>query len=130
MRIREKMLDDLLEAESQADPHAWSAPFCAHCWIALGPWGVIAITWNAWLAAWVVPLAYLLVWEGTQLVIAWRRGKFTYFLVWDSICDTVAVAFGCYAAASARHGIYLDAMLYWCASLIVCVIGWVRRANR
>lgn len=124
------MLDDLLEAESQDDPHHWSATFGAHCWIALGPWGVIAIQWDVWTAAWVVPLAYLLIWEGAQLALSWRAGRFSGALVWDSVCDTTAVAFACYAAASARHGAYADSIACWCASLVVCVIGYVRRANR
>lgn len=116
---------DLLVGESQKSPHHWSATFGGHAWIALGPWGIIAIGWDMWTAAWVTPLLYLVFWEGLQFALTKKR---TCPLVWDGLLDTVAVAFGCYAATLVGHGHQLAAIWCWGASVGVMATGWRVRA--
>lgn len=107
--------------ESQADPYSWSAAFGGHAWVALGPWGLVAIAFDMWTAAWVVPLAYLVLWEGLQWIMAPRR---TPALAWDCILDTCAVAFGCLAAALLGNGYQIEAIACWGASVGVMATGW------
>lgn len=119
------MFRDLFVGEAQRDPHHWSATFSGHAWLLLGPWGVIAIGWDMWTAAWVVPVLYGLLWELPQYLTAKRQ---TRALAWDCVCDTVAVAFGCYAAAALGNGQKMLAMSCWASTVIVMLIGWrVRR---
>lgn len=117
---------DILIPESQADPHHWGATAGAHCWIALGPWGVIAIGWDQWTAAWVTPIIYFLLIEAYQLT----RFARTRHLIWDSILDTVMIAFGGYAAACLGNDMKLAAVACWGASIVVMAVGWQVRANR
>lgn len=121
MANKSGMLDDLLVGESQGDAHAWAATFSGHAWIALGPWGLIAIGWNMWVAALVTPILYLILWEGLQWALAKRR---TWPLFFDSILDTVAVAFGCYAATLLGNDQQLAAVACWGASVGVMATGW------
>lgn len=121
MANKPRMLGDLLVGESQADPHTWAATFSGHAWIALGPWGLIAIGWNMWASAVITPILYFICWEGLQWTLAKRR---TWPVFFDSILDTVAVAFGCYAAALLGHGHQLAAIWCWGASVGVMATGW------
>ncbi|MFH5773614.1 hypothetical protein ACHFJ0_05130 [Paracoccus sp. NGMCC 1.201697] len=122
------MIRRLLTPESQKDPYSWASAFGAHYWIALGPWGVIAIGWTQWTAAWVVPLLYLVCWEGLQLYL---QKRVTRALVWDSILDTTGVALACYSAACLGNDLKLSAVSCWGASLIVAAVGWrVREARK
>lgn len=121
------MIGDLLTPEAQREPHPWAATFGAHCWLALGPWGAIAIGWSMWTAAWVVPLLYLLLWEGYQL---YRQGHVTRALIWDSLLDTTGIAFGCYAAACVGNGLRFESLICWSASLVVMAVGWRVREAR
>ena len=115
----------LRSPEAQRDPHHWAATFGGHAWIALGPWGIIAIGWDMWLAAWVTPLLYFVVWEGLQWALTKRRSCPLFF---DSILDTVAVAFGCYAATLLGNDQQLAAVACWGASVGVMATGWRVRA--
>lgn len=111
--------------EAQKEPHYWGATFSGHSWLALGPWGAAAIIFDRWTAAWLVPLCYLILWEGLQLLLAERRTRYLY---WDAVTDTVAVAFGCYAAAMYGDGMLLEALGAWSASIVVIAVGMeVRR---
>lgn len=114
-------LPTLLDADSQDDPHHWSATFSGHAWIGLGPWGLVAIYIDMWTAAWLVPLMYLICWEGLQFYIAKRRA---WALFWDCLLDAVAVAFGCYAAACVGNGLQIPAIMCWGASIGVILSGW------
>lgn len=122
------MIGELLEPDAQKDPHHWASTFGGHAWIGLGPWGIVAVTIDMWTAAWVVPLVYLICWEGLQWYLAKERTK---ALFWDCILDATAVAFGCMAATLACHGVKLDDNTYrmmavacWAASVGVAVTGW------
>lgn len=119
-------LRDILTPESQADPHHWASTAWAHCWFAMGPWGVIAIGWTMWTASWVVPILYLMAIEGYQL----SRVDRTKHLIWDSVLDTVMVAMGCYSAACLGNDMKLAAVACWGASLIVAGVGYGKRARR
>lgn len=115
------MLDDLLDPEAQSDPHHWGATFCAHAWLALGPWGALAILIDQWTAAWIIPLAYLVGWEGYQWYAADKK---RIAMAWDAVLDTAAIAFGCYAAACLGNGLRIEAVICWCASMLVAAVGW------
>lgn len=114
-------MTDILTPEAQKDPHYWAATFGGHAWIGLGPWGVFALTFDMWTAAWLTPLLYLIVWEGIQLSLA---KKVTPGLVWDSVLDTVGVAFACYAATLLGNDYQFAAVVCWGASVGVIVTGW------
>ena len=118
------MIRRLLTPEAQRDPYTWCAVYSAHCWLALGPFGAIAIGWDVWTAAWVTPLLYLTLWEGLQLFLV-RRVRLA--LLWDALADTTAVALACHAAACTRHGMYYIAFWCWCASVAVMFAGWMTR---
>lgn len=122
--------DWLEQPEAQSDPHYWAATFGGHCWIILGLWGVLAACLGIWIAAWLAPALYLILWEGTQITLAVRDGRLTHGLVWDAILDSVAVAFGCYAASCLASGEYIASGLTWGASVIVAGIGVRRRYAR
>lgn len=111
-------------AESQDNPHHWAATFAGHCYLMMGPWGIVAIGTDKWTAAWVVPLLYLLVWEGTQWILSENKTK---QLAWDCILDTVAVAFGCYAAALGTAGYMIEGIMCWGASIGVAASGYCKR---
>lgn len=121
------MLDDLLRPEAHKDPYQWATAFAGHYWIALGPWGVIAIGWTQWQAAVAVPVLYLLLWEGYQL---YRAQRITRALVWDSLLDTTGVAMACLSAASLGNDLKLTAVSCWVSSVIVAVVGWRVRSSR
>lgn len=116
----------ILTPESQADPHHWAATFGGHFWLAMGPWGVLAIGLDQWTAAWLVPMLYFLTVEGYQL----SRYERTRHLIWDSILDTVGVAMGCYAAACLGNDMRLEAVSCWGASVIVAGVGYRVRERR
>ena len=117
-----EMLRQMLRTpEAQQDGYSWAATFGGHAWIAIGPWGILALALDMWTAAWLTPLLYLIVWEGAQFVLSPRR---TCPMVWDGILDAVAVAFGCYAAALLGHGYQLAAVWCWGASVGVMATGW------
>lgn len=121
------IIDEILEPESQDNPHHWAATFGGHAWIALGPWGLLAIAYDKWTAAWLTPILYFLCWEGLQWVIAKRRTKAVF---WDCVLDTIAVAFGCYAATLTGYGHQMPAVACWAASVGVMVTGWQVRVGR
>ncbi|WP_265500040.1 hypothetical protein [Paracoccus beibuensis] len=112
--------DMLRTPEAQADGYSWSATFGGHASVALGPWGIIAIVLDMWTAAWLTPLLYFVFWEGMQWALSPRR---TCPLLWDGILDTVAVAFGCYAAALLGHDHQFAAVMCWGASIGVMATG-------
>lgn len=111
----------LLTPEAQADPHYWAATFGGHFWIILGPWGIVAIALDMWTAAVIIPLAYLIGWEGLQL---YRAKKRTFAIVMDCICDAVAATLACISAASLGNGMPVTAMCAWSASLAISAVGW------
>lgn len=114
-------MTDILTPEAQKDPHYWAATFGGHFWIILGPWGIVAIALDMWTAAIIVPLIYALGWEGLQL---YRAEKRTFAIVMDSICDAVAVALSCIAAAALGNGMQVTAMCAWSASVMIAAVGW------
>lgn len=111
--------------EAQSDPHYWAATFGGHVYIALLPWGIVAIGWDMWTAAVVVSLAYFVLWEGAQFYFAPRR---SWALFWDCVLDAVAVAFGCHAAAALGSGMKELAVMSLVASLAVVSAGVVKRS--
>lgn len=114
-------LKELLQTpEAQRDPHYWASVYGGHAYIALGPWGIIAIGLDMWTAAWLTPLLYFIVWEGAQWAILKKR---TCPLLWDGILDTVSVAFACYAASLLGHGYQLASVWCWGASVGVMLTG-------
>lgn len=115
------MIDELLKPEAQRDPHHWAATFGGHCWIAIGPWGVIAMTWDMWTAAWVTPVLYFILWEGLQMALS---RKVTFVLFWDCVLDATAVAFACYGAALLGNDYQYSAVACWGASVGVMATGW------
>lgn len=120
------IIRDLLTPEAQRNPHHWSAAAAAHCWLGLGIWGGIAVIWDRWTGVMFAPLLYLMLIEGVQLALVTKR---TRHILWDSILDTVAVAFGCIAAAFVGDQNLNGAMAAWGASIVVIVVGWrVRNA--
>ena len=115
------MFRELLRGESQNNPHAWSATLLGHCWIGVGLWGAIAIILDRWTAVYLAPLAYLLLWEGLQLMLA---DRVTARLLWDGILDSVSVTLGCIAAAYLGDGYILTSMWAWSGSVVVTAVGW------
>lgn len=118
------IIRDLLTPEAQRNGHHWSATAAAHCWLGLGIWGGIAVIWDRWTGVFWAPVLYFLLIEGAQLILAPQR---TRHLVWDSILDAVAVAFGCIAAACVGDQNLNGAMAAWGASIAVIAVGWVVR---
>ena len=121
MSILEPVRDMLGSPESQKDPHYWAATFGGHAHIALLPWGIVALWFDMWTAAWVIPVLYFFVWEGMQFILSEKKTK---DMAWDGVLDSVAVAFGCYAAACLGNGMQLEAVFCWAASIGVMATGW------
>lgn len=116
------VLKDLFYApEGQKDPYTSAAVYLAHCYIMLGAWGVFAIGWDVWAATILVPVAYGLLWELPQFLIAEKQTK---ALAWDCVFDTTAVAFGCYAAALLKTSYMHQALWAWVASVFVAWIAY------
>lgn len=118
------ILRDLLTPEAQRDGHHWSATAAGHCWLGIGIWGGLAVIFDRWTGAVLAPMLYFLMIEGMQLAFAKERSR---RLVWDSVLDTVAVAFGCIAGACTRDGNLNGAMAAWGASIAVIAAGWIVR---
>ena len=110
--------------ESQRSPHAWSATAAAHAYLGMGLWGGFAVLLDRWSAVYIAPLAYLILIECIQLLLA---SKIKRSLVWDSCLDTVVFTFGCIAAAYLRDGNINMAMAAWAASMAVIAAGWMVR---
>jgi hypothetical protein len=111
--------------ESQDDSYSWAATFGGHAWIALGPWGLVALAWDTWTATLVTPLLYLVFWEGAQFYFATNR---TRELAWDCILDAVAFAFACCSAAFLADRMLIETVACWGASVGVMGAGWRKRA--
>lgn len=85
--------------------------------MALGPWGVIAITWDMWLAAIVTPPLYLVCW------LALRRGTH----VVDCLMDASAVTLACLSAALLGNDYQFAAVGAWACSVGIMATGWAAR---
>lgn len=118
------IIRDLLTPEAQRDGHHWATTAAAHCWLGLGLWGGIAVIFDRWTGVVAAPILYLVLIEAVQLAMVNRRPR---HLLWDSVLDTVAVTFGCIAAACVGDGNLNGAMAAWMASLGVILAGWVVR---
>lgn len=120
------IIRDLLTPEAQRNGHHWASATAGHCWIGLGIWGGLAVIFDRWTGAILAPLLYLLLVEVVQLALLPKR---TRHILWDSVLDTVAVAFGCIAGACVGDGNLNGAMGAWGASMAVIGAGWwVRNA--
>lgn len=92
------MIDLILEMwrtpEAQADAYTWAAALFGH--FAIGVLGTAVIGWllGAWRGAWFVSLAFLVFWEGGQIL--YHNGELL-----DGLVDAVAVAAGAFMAAGA-----------------------------
>ena len=118
------IIRELLTPESHRDGYTWAVVAAAHCWLGLGIWGGIAVIWDRWTGVYAAPVVYFLLVEAVQLVLTASR---TRQIVWDSILDTVSVAFGCVAAAFVGDGNLNGAMAAWGASMGVIAVGWMVR---
>lgn len=110
--------------ESQDDPYAWSATFGGHAWIALGPWGLMAIATDKLTATCVVPVLYFLIWEMGQFYFAQHKSR---ALFWDCVLDSVGVSFACVAAYYVGTDNMNMAIFAWGASVGVMGTGWRAR---
>lgn len=118
-------LKELLRSpEAQREPHYWASVYGGHAYLALGPWGILAIYSNMWTAAWVVPVLYLMLWELPQFLLSDAQSS---KLAWDCLLDTVAVAFSCYAATFLGSRDLNMATLCWGASVGVMIVGVRKR---
>lgn len=103
--------------ESQKDPHYWAATLAGHAWIGLFLWGLVAIATDKTTATYVVPIAYVLLWEAPQFYFARRRNK---ELAWDCVLDATAVALACFMAYSS--GITNMYVPFWACIAVMCII--------
>lgn len=121
------LLRELMRAESQRDGHTWASVAAAHAWLGMGLWGGLAVIFDRWTAVYLAPLAYLMLIEGVQTVIAPHVKR---HLLWDSLLDTVAFTFGCISAAHLRSAELEMSMYAWAASIAVIAAGWWVRDRR
>lgn len=125
---------DLLRAmfatpEAQSDPYAWAAVLMGHWAIGAGLTAlVIALSpFPARRAAIAVSLAYLIGWEGGQLLAAALHGSVTRALIWDGLLDWTAVTLGAITAAAVwqhRRRVVAAAVA---ATIIILTAGTARR---
>ncbi|ARJ70075.1 hypothetical protein [Paracoccus contaminans] len=93
--------------EAQADPYVWAAALMGHWAIGAGLTALIMAIWiirEAWNAVAVLSMAYLVGWEGGQLITAaGPQRRLSWALVWDGILDWSAVTLGAITAAALWH---------------------------
>lgn len=118
------IIRDLFTPEAQRGGHHWSATAAGHCWLGMGIWGGLAVIFDRWTGAIMAPILYFVLVEGVQLALAKDRDR---RLIWDSVLDAVAIAFGAVAGAFTRDGNLNGAMAAWCASMGVIAVGWMVR---
>lgn len=80
--------------EAQADPYVWGAALLGHFSIGIFLTAIIGWILGAWRGALIVALAYLILWEGGQMILAGSD-------LADSLVDAAAVACGTVVAAGA-----------------------------
>lgn len=87
--------------EAQSDPYVWAAALAGHWAIGAGLAGLVMALWprSVWPAVTVLSIAYLVGWEGGQLIAAAPHGL-SRALVWDGILDWTAVTLGATIAAA------------------------------
>lgn len=121
------MIRDLLTPDNHRDPYVWAAVLLAHAQIALVLWGGLAALAGPWAAVALVSAGYLLLWEGSQLRTALRRGDRLAPALSDGLVDWIGVTAGAYASACLLTGDLLVAVVAWAALLIVAAVGYDRR---
>lgn len=89
--------------EAQSDPYVWAAALAGHWAIGAGLAGLVMaiLPRGVWSAVAMLSMAYLVGWEGGQLIAAAgpQRGL-SRALVWDGILDWTAVTLGAITAAA------------------------------
>lgn len=89
--------------EAQADPYVWAAALMGHWAIGAGLAAWFTVIWprGVWSAVEVLSMAYLVGWEGGQLIAAaGPQGGLSWALVWDGVLDWTAVTLGAITAAA------------------------------
>lgn len=111
------MIDLLCEMfaspEAQPDPYVWGAALLGHFSIGIFLTAVIGWICGARRGALIVALAYLILWEGGQLVLAGSG-------LADSLADATAVACGAAVAAGAWRN---RGAVVGLAMLILAILG-------
>lgn len=99
--------------EAQLDPYVWGAALLGHFSIGIFLTAIIGWICGAWRGALIVALAYLVIWEGGQMVLAGSG-------LADSLLDATAVACGAAVAAGAWRN---RGVVVGLAMLILAIIG-------
>lgn len=110
--IWDLILDMLRSPDAQADAYVWGAALLGH--FAIGVLATALVGWlaGAWRGAAIVAVGYLLLWEGTQLIL-YGAG------IADNLVDAAAVACGAVVAAGAwrNRGVAVAAALALLAAI-------------
>ncbi|WP_304620771.1 hypothetical protein [Paracoccus sediminilitoris] len=106
--------------EAQADPYVWGAALLGHFSIGIFLTAIIGWILGAWRGALIVTLAYLVLWEGGQLILEGSDLS-------DSLVDATAVACGAAVAAGAWRNCGVAVAL---AMLVMTAIGGAGVAQR
>lgn len=117
-------LRSLFQSESQSDPHHWAATALGHFAIMMGPWGLLAIAYDKFVATVLVAVIYA-AWEIMQFYLAERK---TRALVWDCILDWCAVTLGAVMTYYVGTENYYAAMWVYCGFMAMIYIGAEHRA--
>lgn len=122
------MLRNLLLPEAHSDPYAWASAMLAHSSICNVAAFALMFVLPPLIAAAVVSVLYLFLWEGAQLLASVRSGTSTLALLWDGVLDAVAVALGCFTIAFAAMWCLPEAVAGASAVLALALVGYWRRA--
>lgn len=94
----------ILTPEAHRDPYIWGAVLLAH--FAIGDMGWQYIGW------WIVP-AYLVLWEGGNMILSKSRLYADSILDWDAVALGACVAAGLHAKAAVAAMLAVLAVGYW-----------------
>lgn len=100
-----ELIREMIRApEAQADAHYWASVLLGHWAIGAGLTGLVMAIWSrsAWDSALMLSLAYLLGWEGGQMIMAAYdlHVALSWQLVWDAVLDWTAVSLGALTTAA------------------------------
>jgi hypothetical protein len=123
------VIRDLLTPEAHRDPHHWAATFLAHAVVVVGLTILLLAAMPPLWALALISAGYLVLWEGSQLRTAIRRGERLRIAAFDGLLDAVGVSLGSAMVGFVATGETLHAVAAWGALILIAGAGYKRRAD-
>ena len=123
------MIRDLLTPEAHRNPHYSPPTFLTHAAVDIALAVVLLAAMPPLWALALISAGYLVLWEGSQLRTAIRRGERLRIAAFDGLLDAVGVSLGSAMVAFVATGETLHAVAAWGALILIAGAGYKRRAD-